>query len=252
VLLQHSVVCRQPAVLSWWPVAPSQIRRSTPLKTDSSLIYIVANQLFCALQSRPAEAALLTALLAHDPKRRPAIDDVLRSGLLRKLHAGLTKRPAAATPQPRNSSAAAAAPALPSQTGAAAAAAGSLQHLASSQQRQQATAITLAQQPAAALGKSTAVPAAALAAHLGSGGVLQDFLQLARESVATDAGHLSAQISVLDQVRHRASPLSFSVREVASGLIRLAQLLWDDGCWRMVSGLSCGGQCWWSSSVGRQ
>ena len=154
---------------------------------------------------------------------------MLRSGLLRKLHAGLTKRPAVATPPPRNSSAAAAAPALPLQNGAAAAAAGSLQHLASSQQRQQATAITLAQQPAAALGKA-AVPAAALAAHLGSGGVLQDFLQLARESVTTDAGHLSAQISVLDQVRHRASPLSFSVWEVASGLIRLAQLLWDDGC----------------------
>ena len=41
-----------------------------------------ADQRYHAPQSRPAEAALLTALLAHDPKRRPAIDDVLRSGLL--------------------------------------------------------------------------------------------------------------------------------------------------------------------------
>lgn len=73
-------------------------------------------------------------------------------------------------------------------------------------------------QPGQAVSKSAAVPAAALAAHLGSGGVLQDFLQLARESVATDAGHLSAQISVLDQVWRQASPLSLSVWEVALGL----------------------------------
>ena len=122
---------------------------------------------------------------------------MLRSGLLRKLHAGLTKRPSVATLPPQNPSAAALV--APSQPGAAAAGS-SLQHLALSQQRQQPTAAS-APQPAAALGKSAAaVPAAALAAHLGSGGVLQDFLQLARESVATDAGHLSAQISVLDQV----------------------------------------------------
>jgi hypothetical protein len=171
--------------------------------SNVNLVPTCSCQICHASQSRPAEAALLTALLAHDPKRRPAIDDVLRSGLLRKLHAGLTKKPpAASTPPPRTPSTA---PALasPSQP-AAAAAAGSLQHLALSQQRQQATATTLAQQPAAAPGKSAAVPAAALAAHLGSGGVLQDFLQLARESVATDASQLSAQISILDQVRRHA------------------------------------------------
>ena len=160
-----------------------------------------ADQWCHAPQSRPAEAALLTALLAHDPKRRPAIDDVLRSGLLRKLHAGLTKRPPVTTPPPRTPSAAAAALASPSLP-AAAAAASSLQLVSSQQQQQQQTTVATPQH-GQAVSKSAAVPAAALAAHLGSGGVLQDFLQLARESVATDASHLSAQISILDQVwRH--------------------------------------------------
>jgi hypothetical protein len=77
-------------------------------------------------------------------------------------------------------------------------AASASQHLAPPLQRQQSAAAAL--QQGRATGKSAGVSAAALAAHLGSGGVLQDFLQLARDSVAKDASGIAAQISILDQV----------------------------------------------------
>lgn len=56
-----------------------------------------------AAQGRPTEAALLTALLSPDPARRPPVDDVLRSGLLRQLHSSLTSlRPSPGSPRPQS------------------------------------------------------------------------------------------------------------------------------------------------------
>ena len=92
------------------------------------------------------EAALLTALLSPDPARRPAIDDILRSGMLRQLHTGLTSPPqapaalssASAAPgaeAPACSPAAAtAAPALGGKAAAAAAAAPALRGKAAAAQ----------------------------------------------------------------------------------------------------------------------
>lgn len=166
------------------------------------------------LQGRPAEAALLTALLNPDPKRRPAIDDVLRSGLLRKLHSGLTRPPAApATQSGERSSGATAAIAAPPSAAAAApaaplAAAGASAKLGAA--AQQAAAAGPTAQPPSSITKPSTRPvlsqplSAALATQLGGpgggSGALQDFLALARDAVAADAAALTKQLSIMDQV----------------------------------------------------
>lgn len=180
------------------------------------------------LQGRPAEAALLTALLAPDPKRRPVIDDVLRSGLLRKLHAGLTmplSAPAAQSGEAAVSAAgvgATAAAAAARTAGPAPAAqpmlpAGAgMKQEAALLQRQAARQTSAAPlRPRLATGRSAA-PAAALAEYLGSGGALQDFLQLARDAVGSDAAHLASQLSVLDQVSRCRCNTGFCCAHVSS------------------------------------